>query len=111
MKDIDVQEFIEFAATKHGRVLDTYEASVYLSAQELLESDSNNEHAATVVKECEEFLLTGEIKKESFARFLLPEPLTDEEITKSEKLRADYLEIYRKLGFFGILEGDYHAAQ
>ena len=110
MTNADVTEFVLFANKKYGREIGDSEAATYLSAQDILEGDPDNVHAAAVVKNFNEFLITGE-HKPCFSEFLLPLPLTDEEKAADKKIRADYIEIYRKLGFFGIVEGDFHAAQ
>ena len=110
MTQADVQELIEQAKSKFGRIIDDFDASVFLGAQEILAEDSTNAHAAEVVRVFNTYMKTG-VKKTSFAEFLLPLPYTDEEIAASDRSRNEYIEIYRRYALVGIAEGDYAAAQ
>jgi hypothetical protein len=110
MTNDDVEQFIQLAASKCGRTVDSYKASTYLAARKILTNDPENIAAATVVNSFNEYLSTG-VEKVSFASFLLPTPYTDEEIAASDRIRDDYLECYRKLSLVGIAEGDYIASR
>jgi len=109
MTNAQVQKVIR-DATKRGIKVDEHDASTFLGAREMLAADPKNRIAREVVEEYTEEFTSGK-QSTSFARFLLPVFETTEQLAVSEKIRADYIEIYRRLGYFGIVEGDFVSAQ
>jgi hypothetical protein len=109
MTNAQVAKIISDAASR-GIEVSEDEVCTFLGAKELLLKEPNNKVARQVVEESTKHFRTGE-KPTSFARFVLPIFETDEEIVAGKKMRDDFIEIYRRLGRFGIAEGDYTAAQ
>ena len=86
MKQSDVNTVIgQFAA--RGRTLAEWDAVNFLGARELLTREPNHKLAAEVVEHYTSFLATG-IEACRFAKFMLPEFFTDEEIAERDRALA-----------------------
>jgi hypothetical protein len=78
MTQAQVTEILNNLADR-GRESTEYDVMVYLQAKEIIsQNGENQEHAREVVEAFSRFVLTGE-KPNSFAEFLLPCPMIDEE--------------------------------
>ena len=86
MTNADVQKTIaQFAA--RGRTLAEWDAINFLGARELLTRQPDHKLALETVQHYTEYLATG-VEACTFAKFMLPEFFTDEEIAERDRALA-----------------------
>ena len=85
----DQDAVIQKAATLNIDIT-SYDASVFLGAQELLEADPSNIHAAKAIANFNAWMATG-TKPHGFDEFMLPDFYTVEELEAQNKRRDEHI--------------------